>query len=159
VPIRLTLEQVDQIRKQGEATYPQECCGLLLGQIVSGEKVVAETYAAENAKQEGTQHNRYLIPPATVREAEEYARNQKLEIVGFYHSHPNAPARPSQFDLDHAWPFYSYVIVSVKDGRAEDMTCWRMRDDRSCFDPEEMTSLGSAVRRPESEAGSSELGV
>ncbi|HEX2523559.1 MAG TPA: M67 family metallopeptidase, partial [Terriglobia bacterium] len=75
-----------------------------------------------------------------VRQAEQYARKQKLEIVGFYHSHPNAPARPSQFDLDHAWPFYSYVIVSVRDQKSQELTSWQMRDDRSCFDPEEMVS-------------------
>lgn len=136
--IKLTAQHLDEIRRHGESTYPYECCGLLLGHVVSSEKVVAETYAAENAKEEGTQHNRFLIPPAAVRAAEAYARKLKLEILGFYHSHPNAPARPSQFDLDHAWPFYSYVIVSVREEQAVDLTCWQMRDDRSCFDPEEM---------------------
>jgi proteasome lid subunit RPN8/RPN11 len=159
VPIRLTSEQLNQIRKEGEVTYPYECCGLLLGHIVSDEKVVAETYTAENAKEERAQHNRFLISPEAVRQAERYARSQKLEILGFYHSHPNAPARPSQFDLDHAWPFYSYVIVSVRDGKAEDLACWRMRDDRSCFDPEQMRGPEPAVRHSASGVGSSELGV
>jgi proteasome lid subunit RPN8/RPN11 len=136
--IKLTAQHLEEIRKHGEATYPHECCGLLLGHVISGEKQVAETYAAQNTREEGAQHNRFLIPPDAVREAEQYARKQKLEIVGFYHSHPNAPARPSQFDLDHAWPFYSYVIVSVRDQKSEDLTCWQMRDDRSCFDAEEM---------------------
>jgi proteasome lid subunit RPN8/RPN11 len=154
VPIRLTSEQLNQIRKEGEVTYPYECCGLLLGHIVSDEKVVAETYTAENAKEERAQHNRFLISPEAVRQAERYARSQKLEILGFYHSHPNAPARPSQFDLDHAWPFYSYVIVSVRDGKAEDLACWRLRDDRSCFDPEQMRGPEPAVRHSEPGVGS-----
>ena len=136
--IRLTNDHLKQIRVHGETTYPYKCCGLLLGRLVNGEKVVSEIYAAENAKEEQTQHNRFLIPPDAVREAEKYARIQKLDILGFYHSHPNAPARPSQFDLDHAWPFYSYIIVSVRDEKAEGLTCWKMLDDRSRFDPEDM---------------------
>lgn len=138
MPVKLTAGHLSAIRSHGESAYPYECCGLLLGRLVNGEKVVGETYAAENAKEEGTQHNRFLIPPAAVREAEKYARSQRLEILGFYHSHPNAPARPSQFDLDHAWPFYSYIIVSVREGKAEELTCWKMLDDRSRFEPEAM---------------------
>lgn len=138
--VKLTAEQLKAIRRHGESTYPYECCGLLLGRLVSGEKVVAETYAAENTREEGSQHNRFLIPPDAVKAAEKYARGKKLDILGFYHSHPNAPAQPSKFDLDHAWPFYSYVIVSVRDQKAQDLTCWQMRDDRSTFDLEEMRS-------------------
>ena len=62
------------------------------------------------------------------------------ELLGFYHSHPDHPARPSQYDLDHAWPFFSYVIVSVRGGTAEDMTSWRLREDRSAFDQESLTA-------------------
>jgi proteasome lid subunit RPN8/RPN11 len=138
--VRLMPDHLEQIRKHGESTFPYECCGLLLGHFVNGEKIVTETYAARNSREEGTQHNRFLIAPGAVREADGYARKQKLEILGFYHSHPNAPARPSQFDLDHAWPFYSYVIVSVRDGKAADLTCWKMLDDRSRFDPEEIVN-------------------
>ena len=71
-------------------------------------------------------------------EAEKRAREQGMDVLGFYHSHPNAEARPSRFDLDHAWPFYSYLIVSVSQGRAGAMTCWRLTDDRSRFIPEEI---------------------
>ena len=138
MPIRLTADHLKQIRQHGESAFPYECCGLLLGRLDKGQKQVTETYAAENAKEEGTQHNRFLIPPTAVRDAEAYARRSNLEIVGFYHSHPNAPARPSQFDLDHAWPFYSYIIVSVHNGKSEDLTCWKMLDDRSRFEPESM---------------------
>jgi proteasome lid subunit RPN8/RPN11 len=140
VSIRLTPDHLHQIRQHGEATFPNECCGLLLGAIIDGEKRVSEIYAAENTREEGAQYHRFLIPPEAVRQAEQHARTRKLEILGFYHSHPNAPARPSEFDLDHAWPFYSYMIVSVRGGKAEDLTCWQMRDDRSAFDPEQMKS-------------------
>lgn len=136
--VKLKSEHLSHIRRHGESAYPYECCGLLLGQVADGQKVVEETFAVENAKEAGTQHNRFLIPPEAVRDAERHARNKKLEILGFYHSHPNAEARPSQFDLDHAWPFYSYIIVSVRDTKAGDLTCWRMMDDRSRFNPEPM---------------------
>jgi proteasome lid subunit RPN8/RPN11 len=140
VSIRLTPDHLHQIRQHGEATFPNECGGLLLGVVIDGEKRVSEIYAAENTREEGAQYHRFLIPPEAVRQAEQHARTRKLEILGFYHSHPNAPARPSEFDLDHAWPFYSYIIVSVRGGKAEDLTCWQMQDDRSAFDPEQMKS-------------------
>jgi proteasome lid subunit RPN8/RPN11 len=135
---RLTRTQIDQIRRQGEISYPQECCGLLLGTLVNGTKEISEIYPVINAREEAAQYNRFLIPPSAVREAEQYARGKKLDILGFYHSHPNAEARPSPFDLEHAWPFYSYIIVSVKDRQAGDLTCWTMLDDRSQFVLEEL---------------------
>lgn len=73
---------------------------------------------------------------------EKEARAKGLDVIGFYHSHPNAPARPSQYDLDHAWPFYSYIIVSVQDRAAAAMTSWRLKDDRNAFDPEEIQVNG-----------------
>jgi proteasome lid subunit RPN8/RPN11 len=139
--IRLKSQHLDAIRTQGESTYPFECCGLLLGQVRDGEKRVFETYAVINAKEEGTQHNRFLISPQALLEAERYARGKQLDILGFYHSHPDAEARPSQFDLDHAWPFYSYLIVSVKEKKAGEVTAWRMAEDRSQFDAEMMITI------------------
>jgi proteasome lid subunit RPN8/RPN11 len=136
VSIKLKPGHLKEIREHGERTYPFECCGLLLGHRVEGEKVITEIYAAGNAKEEGTQHNRFLIPPAAMFKAEKYARTRSLVILGVYHSHPNAPARPSQFDLDNATPFYSYVIVSVRDGKAADQTCWKLLEDPSRFEPE-----------------------
>ncbi|MFN8005828.1 MAG: M67 family metallopeptidase [Terriglobia bacterium] len=135
----MTRSQIEQIRKEGENSYPQECCGLLLGEMVEGVKLIRETYSVNNAREEAAKYNRFLIPPSAVHEAERYARSRKLEVLGFYHSHPNAEARPSAFDLEHAWPFYSYVIVSVKDRQALELTCWRMQDDRTRFAPEEFT--------------------
>jgi proteasome lid subunit RPN8/RPN11 len=135
---RLTSPQINQIRREGEISYPQECCGLLLGKLVNGSKVISETYPVSNAREEAAKYNRFLIPPSAVREAEQYARGKQLDVLGFYHSHPNAEARPSLFDLEHAWPFYSYIIVSVKDRQAGDLTCWTMLDDRSQFVLEEL---------------------
>jgi proteasome lid subunit RPN8/RPN11 len=134
--IRVKADHVEAIKRHGESTFPLECCGLLLGRLVDGEKILEETYEVANAKEEGTKHNRFLIPPEAVLKGERYAREKKLEVLGFYHSHPNAEARPSRFDLDHAWPFYSYIIVSVKANKAQEMNSWKMTEDRSRFDPE-----------------------
>ena len=76
--------------------------------------------------------------PQDYREAEKRATELGADLLGFYHSHPDHPARPSQYDLDHAWPFFSYIIVSVRAAPPEDMTSWRLRDDRSAFDPEDL---------------------
>ena len=135
---RLTHTQIDQIRREGEISYPQECCGLLLGKLANGTKIISETYPVSNAREEAAQFNRFLIPPSAVLKAEQYARGKMMDVLGFYHSHPNAEARPSLFDLEHAWPFYSYIIVSVKDRQAGDLTCWIMLDDRSQFVSEEL---------------------
>ena len=136
--VRLKPEHPGTIQAHGEATYPNECCGLMLGRLVQGDKHILEVLPAENARKESDRHNRFLISPRTMFEAEKRAREKGMEVLGFYHSHPDAEARPSRFDLDHAWPFYSYLIVSVSGGRAGDMTCWRLADDRSRFGPEEI---------------------
>lgn len=124
----------DAIRRHGAETYPHECCGALIGR----DGVVTETFALPNTTEEGPRR-RFLVRPADYREADRRASARGAEILGFYHSHPDHPARPSQYDLDHAWPVFSYVIVSVRDGRAEDMTSWRLREDRSAFDEEPLT--------------------
>ena len=130
--------RVDEaIRAHGVETYPNECCGALLGQ----DGVVTDVYALPNTTDEGPRR-RFLVRPDDYRQAEKQASAAGVELLGFYHSHPDHPARPSQYDLDHAWPFFSYIIVSVKAGVPEDMTSWRLRDDRSAFDPEELRTAG-----------------
>lgn len=125
------------IEAHGEQTYPHECCGLMLGRVVDGARVVEEVSAVENARLDSPR-NRYLIPPDEVVKGDRYARERGLDIIGFYHSHPNVAARPSEFDREHAWPWYSYVIVSVKEGAAAELHSWVLRDDRSQFDQEEI---------------------
>lgn len=139
--IKVRQRHLESIRRHGESTFPDECCGLLLGRLVDGEKIIEATYLVANAKEEGSKHNRFLIPPQAVLKGERYAREKKLEVLGFYHSHPNAEARPSQFDLDHAWPFYSYLIVSVKNRKAQEINSWKMAADRSRFDVESIVQL------------------
>lgn len=123
-----------EIESYGELTYPKECCGLLLGQISNDEKIIMQILPVENEREVSQQHNRFLISPRTMFDSEKIARASKMDVIGFYHSHPDAESRPSQFDLDHAWPFYSYVILSVKKGKREKMTCWELSNDRSGFE-------------------------
>lgn len=130
----------DAIRAHGTETYPNECCGALYGAAGADAdaRTVAATFALPNTTEEGPRR-RFLVRPQDYREAERRATELGLDLLGFYHSHPDHPARPSQYDLDHAWPFFSYIIVSVRGGVPEDMTSWLLRDDRSGFDPEELT--------------------
>jgi proteasome lid subunit RPN8/RPN11 len=138
--IALEEQQLDEIRRHGESEYPHECCGLLIGRIVEdGRKRVAEVYPISNAREEEAKHNRSLILPREYMRGERYARGRGLEVVGNYHSHPDHEAVPSQFDLDHAWPTWSYIIVSVREGRAGDLRSWEMEASRSRFDEEEIT--------------------
>lgn len=133
-------KQIAEIKKHGERDYPHECGGLLLGNLASdGAKTVVELMPMENRSDESTRHNRVLILPKDLMRAEHYARAKKLEVVGYYHSHPDHPAVPSPFDLDHALPVWSYVIVSVQAGKAIDLFAWEMENDRSKFNKEEIT--------------------
>jgi proteasome lid subunit RPN8/RPN11 len=108
---------------------------------------VVGTYALANMTEEGPRR-RFRVRPQDYREAERRAAEQGVELVGFYHSHPDHPAHPSQYDLDHAWPFFSYIIVSIRAGVAGEMTSWRLRDDRSAFDPEPLVDEASS-RQPD----------
>ena len=123
------------IRRHGEETYPHECCGALVG---AGGRVTAAV-ALPNTTEEGPRR-RFLVRPSDYRLAEQQASELGGELLGFYHSHPDHPARPSQFDLDHAWPTFAYVIVSVVSGRAGDMTVWFLKEDRSSFDEGELNA-------------------
>lgn len=123
------------IRDHGADTYPNECCGALIGR----DSVVTESFALPNTTEEGPRR-RFLVRPADYRAAEARAAETGRELLGFYHSHPDHPARPSQYDLDHAWPYFSYVIVSVRDGQPGELRSWRLRDDRSRFDEEPVTA-------------------
>jgi proteasome lid subunit RPN8/RPN11 len=119
----------DAIRAHGRETYPHECCGALIGR----DGVVADFLALPNTTEEGPRR-RFLVRPSDYREAERRASELGAELLGFYHSHPDHPARPSQYDLDHAWPTFAYIIVAVAAGVAETMTVWFLKDDRSSFE-------------------------
>ena len=130
-----------QMRQHGEGDYPFECCGLMLGRSENnGRKIVVETYAISNAREEEAKRNRFLIRPEELMRGEKNAREKGLDVVGFYHSHPDDRAVPSKYDLEHAWPTYSYIVVSVEQGRAVDLRSWEMEPDRSRFNEEEIAA-------------------
>ena len=138
--IILSRPHVVAINGHGERDYPYECCGLLIGRFLSdGYKEVVEIYSISNAREEEAKRNRFLIRPEELQAGERYARQKGLDIVGFYHSHPDEGAVPSGYDLEHAWPTYSYIIVSVREGSANELRSWQMEADRSKFNPEEIS--------------------
>ena len=118
-----------EIRRHGTETYPNECCGAL---IASGTTIV-EAFPLPNTTAEGPRR-RFLIGPNDYRLAEARAQARGGTLAGFYHSHPDHPARPSETDLAQAWPNLTYIIVAVRDGQPEDLRFWRLREDRSGFE-------------------------
>jgi proteasome lid subunit RPN8/RPN11 len=128
VSLRLPGSLADEIRRQGEAAYPAECCGALIGRVENGGKEVVRLAPAVNRRTDDP--HRYLIVPDDLRRLEAEVRAAGLEIVGYYHSHPDHPAAPSAYDADHAWPWYSYVIVRIVAGRGADLASWVLDDDR-----------------------------
>jgi len=129
-----------KIREHGVETYPHECCGALLGRDTENAKLepsrdVCSLFPLIN-RRDDSPRNRFSVTSEDVMAAEKAAREQGLDVVGWYHSHPDHPARPSEFDREHAWPWYSYIIVSVHKGVPEDMTSWRLNDDRAEFSSE-----------------------
>lgn len=148
--LEIDKKHFDLIKTYGEASYPLECCGFLLGRQNGGDKEVVTTLPADNASAEQQKHHRFLITPQTFLRGEKFAREQGLEIVGFYHSHPNAEAMPSPYDLQHGWPWYSYIIVSVKEQKADAMTSWVLQDDREKFNKEKLIVLNKKALKEKS---------
>jgi proteasome lid subunit RPN8/RPN11 len=136
--ILLTQQILSEIAEHAERDYPHECGGMLIGLFEGDRKTVTEIFPLENAREKESRHNRVLILPKDVLRAEKYARENKLDVVGYYHSHPDDRAVPSQYDLDHALPVWSYVIASVIEGKVEDVLSWEMENDRSKFNKEGM---------------------
>ena len=141
--LKISPELADKIRAHGAQTYPHECCGAILGRDGDNGREVIELLPLENRRNDSPR-NRFEVTPDDVRLAEKTAREKKIDLIGWYHSHPDAPARPSEFDREHAWPWYSYIIVSVAAGKPELMTSWRLVDDRTHYLPEEIATRASA---------------
>jgi proteasome lid subunit RPN8/RPN11 len=136
-----------EIRSHGAETYPHECCGALLGLESDAVREVRSLFRLVNRRTDSLR-NRFSITAEDVRDAERAARTGGLDIVGWYHSHPDHPALPSEFDREHAWPWYSYLIVSVANGEAQSMSSWRLADDRMRFEPEKISARASAIALP-----------
>jgi proteasome lid subunit RPN8/RPN11 len=131
----ISTRHLQTIARHAGVSYPEECCGFLIGRA-SGEDVFAERILSVGNERADSRHNRYVITPETVLAAQKEARARGLDIVGYYHSHPDHPAIPSEFDREHAWPGVSYLIVSVEKGQVTAARSWRLIDDRSRFEEE-----------------------
>jgi proteasome lid subunit RPN8/RPN11 len=133
--LALSLDVAAVIREHVEAAYPEEACGGLLGSPNDeGSFQVMAAVPIENSRS-GQRERRYLIGPEDVLQLEKDAEAAGLEVIGYYHSHPNAPPLPSEFDREHAWPWYAYLIISVHAGKSVDAQAWRLAEDREAFDP------------------------
>ncbi len=154
--LKIQSKEVDAIRRHGARDYPNECCGVLLGSADGTEKQVREAVPLTNIRTEPelaqkllplespgreSERNRYLIDPREQLRIEKDARARGLDVVGYYHSHPDHPSRPSEYDRAHAWPWYSYLILSVSKGEPGDLTSWVLAKDRGQFDPERVEVL------------------
>ena len=136
--LKLTRKIEEEIRQAGADAYPNECCGIMFGSEDGDDHAVKSLRPIVNAREDGEQYHRFLITAEDMMQAELDARKLGLEIVGFYHSHPDHPARPSDYDRDHALPFYSYIILRVAEGQPELMTSWQLQLSREAFDSEEL---------------------
>jgi proteasome lid subunit RPN8/RPN11 len=136
--IVISTVQLQIIYAHTEDIYPEEACGILIGKIENGSKNVIEVVPTNNAWEKPeldfgtditdtigkTKHSRYTIAPQDIFQAQKRARNLQLDIIGFFHSHPDYPAIPSDCDRSQAWEIYSYPIVSVVQGKVSDLQSW-----------------------------------
>jgi proteasome lid subunit RPN8/RPN11 len=136
----ITPRHLETIRRHAGVCYPEECCGVLIGQT-NGETTIVGRVLSVGNERAGSRHNRYLITPETVLAADREAGALGLEVVGYYHSHPDHPARPSDFDREHAWPGVSYLVVSVQGGKVAEARSWRLADDRERFEEQPIDSV------------------
>ena len=130
--INLTNEIIKQFMKHAESDYPHECCGFILGHFKDGESHGVEYMSAANVK-EGNRERRFLIDPQAYQKAEDEADERGLSVISIVHSHPDHPDKPSDFDRDHAWPGFSYVIISIQNGKATSYRSWQLNSDREYF--------------------------
>lgn len=138
--IALSHTAMHKIKVHAMEAYPEECCGILVGSVTESRKEVYDVVRIGNAKEEN-RTRRFLITPEEYRRAEEAAGSEGLGVIGFYHSHPDHPARPSQFDLEHAWPWCSYIITAVEGKIPAAVKSWVLKEDRSGFEEEIIDSL------------------
>ncbi|MGB7847686.1 MAG: M67 family metallopeptidase [Candidatus Acidiferrum sp.] len=147
----ISRELVEKIRAHGAETYPNECCGALLGRDAgedeeqSRPREILGLFPMVN-RREDSPRNRFSVTPQDVMAAEKAAAGRGLDLIGWYHSHPDHPARPSEYDREHAWPWYSYIIVRVQTGVAQEMTSWRLEDDRERYMEESIEGKEEATK-------------
>ena len=139
--IHITKEIEKQFKSHGENEYPHECCGFILGHFKNKESHGLEYLPATNVKEEDRER-RFLIDPQAYQNAEDEADEKGLSVISIVHSHPDHPHNPSDFDRDHAWPGFSYIIISVQKGKAVSYRSWQLNKDRTIFDEEKILIKG-----------------
>ncbi|WP_273843595.1 M67 family metallopeptidase [Rubrobacter calidifluminis] len=135
MPLKIGRGDIRNIEEHAREAYPEECAGVLVGMNAGETKIVVDVWRAENTH-EGERERRFLIEPLKIREFEERAEEREMEVLGFYHTHPDHPAEPSEYDREHAWPGWSYVIASVGADGIKDIRSWVLKADRSGYDEE-----------------------
>lgn len=140
MPVLIRNSDLQFIMSHAKSTYPEECCGFLLG-LDSVVRTVERIVSVQNVNQD-SRRNRYNIDPKDLIRADEEARRSNMSLIGIYHSHPDAPAQPSQFDLEHAWPWYTYLLLSVQNGQPKDIAAWNLSEDRSAFHLDDLKVTG-----------------
>ncbi len=131
--VKIVADVLKAIHKHGEAAYPEEGAGLMLGRVNGDERAVSDILPLENSREDEARHNRYLITAEDMLAGEMEAARRGLDIVGVFHSHPDHPNQASEFDREWALPFFSYVITSIQQGQAAGSRSWRLTDDRAEF--------------------------
>jgi proteasome lid subunit RPN8/RPN11 len=149
--LHLSASFARQIESEGQKAYPNECCGIMFGRDVRDgdvvRRIVERLESVNNAFEEAERYHRFSISPQQLMKAEKDAADEGRLVLGFYHSHPDAPARPSEYDRQHAWPFYSYVIVAIANRQAVDMTCWVLDEQTETFRRQEIVEQQSEETR------------
>jgi proteasome lid subunit RPN8/RPN11 len=135
VTLRIPRSVLAEVQRHVEAGYPNEACGALVGEVIDGDHRVREFHAMRNTVQDRP-HDRYALDPLEQLKVQKDADARGLEIIGFAHSHPDHPAVPSRFDAEHGWPFYSYVVASVRRGRFAEARAFRLSEAEPTFTEE-----------------------
>jgi len=148
--VKLESKFIARIREHALHSYPEECCGFLFGSSDGELKHVHDLHELKNSSGEN-RSLRYVIGPDEYRNAEVWAEGNGLEVLGLYHSHPDHPSRPSQFDVEHALPWWTYIIISVERGNPTAITSWVLHADRSGFGEEAIEVVSSGVEQYVSE--------
>ena len=136
--LKIPQEILQRIHQHGEQAYPEEGAGLLLGELNQGNHQVREILPLANAREALARHNRYQLSPQDYLQGEQLAESLGYAVLGVFHSHPDHPNRPSEFDRQWAWPNFSYLITSVLQGKASESRSWRLREDRANFNEEQI---------------------
>jgi proteasome lid subunit RPN8/RPN11 len=141
--LEISEQLLKQIHAHGEESYPEEGVGFLLGRAGATSRLVSEILTLTNAREDSARHNRYLVTPEDMLRGEDEAEKLGLDVIGVFHSHPDHPNQPSEFDLEWAMPWFSYIITSIHSGKAVESRSWRLADDRGKFLEESIAVMSS----------------